>query len=230
MKTYVVYLSGNEFSVEMTSETITSLKKFNIEYELFDGVIGRDGIAILQSFNANPSIHVSKHDWTDGTIGCLASHYLLWQKCSEQDEPFLILEQDGILLRDPRELLPDIEKICHLDAYLPFDSVKTEAEDHFGYYNDMCMKYEEGTVTYPSSSNFYNNNKVTGSTFRGTYGYIIKPEGAKDILDFIDRHGAFPSDRCLSENATHLQRSACTYVRLNPFFHSLDMQREYSLR
>ena len=57
MKTFVIYLSGNEFSVEMTSDTIASLEKFNIDYELFDGVVGNDGIDILKSFKVNPSAY-----------------------------------------------------------------------------------------------------------------------------------------------------------------------------
>ena len=66
--------------------------------------------------------------------------------------------------------------------------------------------------------------------FRGTYGYIIKPEGAKDILSWTKKHGLLPSDGCLNHNATHLQRANSTYVRLNPFFSSLEIQQKYSHR
>ena len=36
MKTHVIYMSENEFSVKMTEDTIKSLNKFEIEYELVD--------------------------------------------------------------------------------------------------------------------------------------------------------------------------------------------------
>lgn len=226
MKTFVIYLSGNEFSVQMTAEAEESLKKFNIEYELFDGVVGRAGIKVLDSFGVRPSAHVSQKQWTDGTIGCLASHYILWNKCANQDEPFLILEQDGVLVRDPREILPFIKNVCHLDAYLPFQSGN---DAHFELYNANIEKYEPGVKKHPENT-FYIGNEVTGSSFRGTYGYIITPKGAREVLDFISRHGAFPSDKCLCSKATDIQRANSTYVRLNKFFTTLKIQKDYSLR
>ena len=47
-------MSGNEFSVNITKETTKSLENFGIEYELFDGVKGREGISILQNHNISP--------------------------------------------------------------------------------------------------------------------------------------------------------------------------------
>ena len=227
MKTHVIYMKENEFSVKMTEDTIKSLEKFNIEYELFDGVKGREGIGVLGSYGVAPSSYVGAGEWTDGTIGCLASHYILWDQCSKQDEPFLILEQDGVLIRDPREILPLIDKVCHLDAYLPFDL--KEGISHFEKYNANLEVENSGVKEHPASS-FYETNNITGYCFRGTYGYIIKPEGAKEIIEFVKNNGAFPSDRTICSNATHIQRARSTYVRLNPFFQSLDEQRKFSLR
>jgi glycosyl transferase family 25 len=226
MKAFVVYLSGNDFSVNMTAETIESLEKFNIDYELFDGVVGRAGIKVLDSFGVRPSATVKRDQWTDGTIGCLASHYLLWDKCAGQNEPFLVLEQDGVLIRDPREIVPLVEKACHLDAYLPFQSGN---DAHFEIYNENLTKYEPGVKKHPKNS-FYIGNEVTGESFRGTYGYLITPSGAKDILRFVEKYGAFPSDKCMCSKATYIQRANSSYVRLNKFFSTLKIQKDYSLR
>lgn len=226
MKTFVVYLSGNDFSVQMTTETVQALQQFNIDYELFDGVVGRAGVKVLESFGVRPSASVKKDQWTDGTIGCLASHYLLWDKCAKQDEPFLILEQDGVLVRDPREILPLVEKACHLDAYLPFESGHDE---HYKTYDANIEKYEPGVKKHPRN-NFYIGNEVTGESFRGTYGYILTPAGAREVLNFIKKYGAFPSDKCLCVKATYIQRANSTYVRLNKFFKTLKIQKDYSLR
>ena len=226
MKAYVIYLSGNEFSVQMTAETVESLKKFQIEYELFDGVVGRQGVQVLGTHGVNPSAHVPMQHWTDGTIGCLASHYLVWHKCAQQDEPFLILEQDGVLIRDPREILPLVTHACHLDAYLPFESGN---DAHFEVYNENLTRYEPGVKKHPTN-NFYIGNDITGSTFRGSYGYILTPRGAQDVLNFVSKYGAFPSDKCLCERATPIQRANSSYVRLNKFFSTLKLQKDYSLR
>lgn len=230
MKTHIIYLSGNEFSETMVKDTIKSLNKFDIEYELFDGVLGRKGIDVLNSYNVKPSAHVDITNWTDGTIGCLASHYLLWEKCSKQDQPFLILEQDAVLVRDPREILHLIESACHLDAHLPFNNSGAITEhEHFKVYNESMKQFIKGVKRHPFS-NFYEDKTVTGNTFRGAYGYIITPKGAKQILDFINRHGIFPADACLCSRAMDIQRVNSTYVRLNPFFETLDLQRKFSSR
>ena len=225
MKTYIVYLSKNEFSVKMAKESIESLDKFNIDYSLFDGVVGNDGIKVLQDFNVKPSIHVSK--WTAGTIGCLASHYILWDMCSKQNEPFLILEQDGILLRDPRKIIDEVDKICHLDSTNPFD---LQRDNHIDFYNSRAMLDVPGVSDYPNNTFYPNNKIIPKGCFRGTYGYLLKPEGAKEIIEWTQTHGCFPSDGCLNHHATKLQRANSTYVRLNPFFSTLKIQGEYSLR
>ena len=231
MKTYIIYLRDNEFSVKMATEAGESLDKFGIKYELFDGVRGRNGINVLKSYGIKPSAHVKQETWTDGTIGCLASHYLLWDMCAEQDEPFLILEQDAVVIRDPRVLLDEIKRACHLDAYLPFSS-ESDDQAHFNAYNQSMENYEPGVKKHPSNSfyAFYSNKDVTGSTFRGAYAYILKPEGAREILSFIQKRGAFPADACLCESATYLERANSTYVRLNPFFDRLATQRKFSMR
>ena len=230
MKAYVIYMSGNEFSVKMTEDTIKSLEAFNIEYEMFDGVVGRDGVKVLESFGVQPSAHADRDQWTPGTIGCLASHYLLWDKCANQEEPFLILEQDGVLIRDPREIVDQVEFACHLDSFLPFNnSIKDPDYNHFDEYNKSMLIYKPGVSKHPENV-FYGSNDVTGNVFRGAYGYIITPEGARAVLNFIKKYGAFPADRCLCERAMPRQRANSTYVRLNPFFESIEIQRKFSSR
>ena len=221
-------MSGSDFSIKMKDQAVESLDALNIEYELFDGVLGRKGIDILKEHGVAPSAYVEANDWTDGTIGCLASHYELWHECAQGDEPFMILEQDAVVLRDPEEILGDIDSVCHLDAYLPFENIKT-GFDHSELYNENVQIYAPGVKRYPKNK-FYKNNAITGSVFRGAYGYIMTPKGAKRVLDFISKRGAFPADRCLCEAAAPIQRSSCTYVRLNPFFKSLDIQRKHSSR
>ena len=229
MKTFIIYLPDNDFSVKMANETIDSLKQFNIEFEMFDGVVGRKGIKVLSDHDRYPSVHINDIHWTDGTIGCLASHYLLWDKCSKQDEPFLILEQDAVIVRDPRDIVNEVKNVCHLDAYLPFD---LERENHFDYYNKLIKIDKQGVSEYPKG-NFYNGKVrklIPQGCFKGAYGYIITPSGAKDIISWTGNHGLLPADGCLNHRSTYLQRANSTYVRLNPFFKTLELQAKHSTR
>ena len=120
MKTYIIHLSNNNFSVKMANETIESLEFLNIEYELFDGVKGNEGKNILSKYKRYPSTHVNK--WEEGTIGCLASHYVLWDRCARQNEPFLILEQDADLM----SVLPmPPGKSCYMGGWIVPPLIKT---------------------------------------------------------------------------------------------------------
>ena len=229
MKTYIIQLPDDDFSSKMTNETIESLGVFNLEYELFDGIKGRDGIRILSEHNRYPLAYVDMDQWTDGTIGCLASHYLLWDKCSKQDEPFLILEHDAVVVRDPRGVVNDVKSVCHLDAHLPFD---LKRENHFNYYNKQIQKNKHGVSEYPKG-NFYQGKVrklIPQGCFKGAYGYIITPSGAKDIISWTRNHGLLPADGCLNHRSTYLQRANSTYVRLNPFFKTLELQAKHSTR
>lgn len=229
MKTHVIHMS-DELSVKMTNDAVVSLNKFNIEYELFAGIKGKAGYKILKDFGVVPSSYVHDYDWTDGTIGCLTSHYILWDICANQDQPFLIMEQDAVVVRDPIEILDSIESICHLDAYLPFENQNKDPDyKHIDHYNANIEKYEPGVHMYPRNR-FYESRNITGSVFRGAYGYIITPKGAREVLSFIKKHGAFQADACLCQRASPIQRANSTYVRLNPYFETLDIQRTKSLR
>jgi GR25 family glycosyltransferase involved in LPS biosynthesis len=229
MRTHIIRLPNNDFSSKMANDAIESLESFGIKYELFDGIKGRDGIRILSEHNRYPSSYIEMNKWTDGTIGCLTSHYLLWDKCSKQDEPFLILEQDAVVVRDPRGVVDDVKNVCHLDAHLPFD---LKRKNHFDHYNKQIQKNKHGVSEYPKG-NFYQGKVrklIPQGCFKGAYGYIITPKGAKDIISWTRNHGLLPADGCLNHRSTYLQRTNSTYVRLNPFFKTLELQAKHSTR
>ena len=50
-----------------------------------------------------------KMQFRPGAWGCLISHYTLWQQCSHDSKPWLILEQDAIALDGPHALSLPLE-------------------------------------------------------------------------------------------------------------------------
>jgi len=224
-KTHIIYLKDNDFSCEMKEDAIKSCEKFNIEYELFNGIKAEESKDFLIKKGVNPSKKFSLDDWTPGTIGCFASHYSLWEKCVEENENFLILEHDGVIIRNPNEIIPLIDDVCHLDSIIPFNDNEV---DYFKKYDNEVYDYKGGVIKYPVNK-FYGDDEF-GSTFRGLYGYILTPKGAFKLLNFVSKYGALPADKSVCERAVNLQRSSSTYVRLNPFFKSVEIQRKYSTR
>ena len=97
MKTLVINLSDRK-------DRIQSFNANNpyLEYERFNAVegykIGYEKL-LSQGFDTD-------HDWIDpilrtpltkGEVGCFLSHWHIWCKCIEKNEPILVLEDDAIL-------------------------------------------------------------------------------------------------------------------------------------
>ena len=97
MKTFVINLPDRK----------DRMQRFNannpyLEYETFKAVEGyKVGYEKLlsQGFDTD-------HNWIDpilktpltkGEVGCFLSHWHLWNKCIEKNEPIIVLEDDAIL-------------------------------------------------------------------------------------------------------------------------------------
>jgi len=231
MKTYIIYLKDNDLSIKLAKDAQKSCERFGLEYEMFDGVPADKAIDVMKLHDLKPSNSVKKEVWTKGTIGCVASHFLLWKKCSEQDENFVIMEHDGLIIRDPRLIENDVVHACHLDASVAFNSnYDADSEEWFYHYEKSFIDNNKPGVRDHPSVKFYGNQDIIGGTFRGAYGYMITPAGAKRLVNFVRKYGVYPADQCLCETAVKLQRAKSTYVRLHPFFKTLNKQRENTTR
>lgn len=95
MKNFIIYLPTYKQSVLLAQRALTSAEKFNWDVELFQGVDGKlfdwgsTNLAINQE-NAKCRDMMSR----PGVRGCFMSHYLLWKKCLEINEPIGIFEHD----------------------------------------------------------------------------------------------------------------------------------------
>lgn len=232
MKTYIIRLHKNSLSCELAKNAYDAALKLNYNPIYFQAVDGNQGEAFLKANNIKLVTNEKTLDWTPGTKGCFVSHWNLWNMCNEQQEPFVILEHDGIPIRElSGNIINEVRDVCHLDAFLPFSSqYNPDSEEYFDVYDKKVRVCDqEGLHRYPSN-NFYGSTNGTGSSFRGAYGYMITPQGAKKLIDFVHRHGAYPADRTICEKAVFLQRTNCTYVRYHPFFRSITAQRNFTTR
>jgi hypothetical protein len=96
-KTFVIALKNHPISEEQLSDCLTSAKKFDWLIEIFWGINGRT---------------ITEKSWTDigvkplyhkgsmtkpGTWGCFFSHWHLWNRCVDLNEPLVILEHDAVI-------------------------------------------------------------------------------------------------------------------------------------
>ncbi|RTZ14646.1 glycosyltransferase family 25 protein [Vibrio aquaticus] len=164
MKVFVISLKRSPERREYIKKQLDDL---GVEFEFFDAVDGR----------AEPphplfeNYHYKKRLWltsgrmpSKGELGCYGSHYLLWQRCVELDEPILIIEDDSEVQPRFKDLLPLIS-----EKVLEYGFLRLEPETH------KCTLYEKEKAENYSIS-FMSNN------FGGTRSYAIEPMAAKKLL------------------------------------------------
>ncbi|MEZ9323151.1 glycosyltransferase family 25 protein [Vibrio sp. 10N.286.51.E5] len=66
------------------------------DFKFFDAVDGRKDVHPLFSYyNSKKRMRCKGYEMTPGELGCFASHYLLWEKCVELNEPIVVIEDDA---------------------------------------------------------------------------------------------------------------------------------------
>jgi GR25 family glycosyltransferase involved in LPS biosynthesis len=210
MKAFIITLAGNEISETHSRECISQAKKFGIDVEVFNAINGLKWEKHAAKHNLNPRYKFKKG--RAGVYGCFLSHYYLWKDCSEQNEPFLILEHDGYFIRPlPENFLDNFTDVLKLDGCDPYSK----------NYNNAI---EDG-LTKPVIIQQYHNHQAkfleknqTGNYMRGAYSYIIKPHAAKKIVNWIAVNGFVPADQQIGDAIVDIQVTAPTVARLHPAY------------
>ncbi|MFM2615360.1 glycosyltransferase family 25 protein [Vibrio campbellii] len=95
MRTFVISL---ESAVERRAHIEAQFAGVEQDFEFFDAIDGRKGEHLLFSkYNVEKRLRVKGYGMTPGELGCFASHYLLWEKCLELNEPIVVIEDDAQL-------------------------------------------------------------------------------------------------------------------------------------
>ena len=176
MKNFIICLSKIESSLETAQRLKTQLEGYGADVELFEGTYGTDAKRMMEEegrtlhpwgikgppkdgiiIEQDPNLH-----WGPGIQGCFYSHYRLWQKCVELNEPITIWEDDIVLSR----------------PYMPVEwtDVLVLALGHPGK-TDKYRHYLDNPSGTPIAADYYQ------SSMPGNCGYAIKPHAAKKLVD-----------------------------------------------
>lgn len=202
MKNFIICLSKIEESLKTATNLKNKLKEYGEDVELFEGTYGTDAVNIILQENRelhpwgikgppkiqplenpNKGIHL-----TPGEQGCFYSHYRLWQKCVDINEPIIIWEDD-IVLRRP--FVP-VEWQDVLIVALGHPG-KTEKYRHY-------LDNPEGEYY---AADYYQ------SSMPGCCGYAIKPHAAKKLLDTYSKT-YLAADNAI--NCYHVKMQIHSYV------------------
>ncbi len=135
MKIKVISLAT---STKRRSSIRKQFQQLETPFEFFDAITPRHALEHVHHYDDSEFFLNAGRSATEAEIACYASHLALWRQCAEEDQPYLILEDDakldetfltGLLVAASqirklgfiRVSLPDIGTSLSIDHLGPFE-------------------------------------------------------------------------------------------------------------
>ena len=116
-------------------------------------------------------------------MACACSHYCLWHESATTDTTLLVLEHDAYFTNkidfDPKDIKAEILGINN-----PLGATRKSQ-----LYYDMIMQSVASYQLVPWIDNVYVPQGLAGNS-----AYIIKPSGAKHLIELVKQYGLWPND------------------------------------
>lgn len=199
MKNFIICLSKIEASLKTATELKNKLEEYGTDVELFEGTYGNNAVTMMLNENrrlhpwgikgpdkVDPSVDWEKENpksFTPGVKGCFYSHYNLWKKCVELDEPIIIWEDDIKLSRPYTPV--EWEDVLIVALGHPTKSGK-------------YMHYLESPEGDPKAEDYHQ------SSMPGCCGYAIKPHAAKKLVETYSKT-FLPADNAINQYHVRIQ-------------------------
>jgi GR25 family glycosyltransferase involved in LPS biosynthesis len=225
IKSFIITMLGHELSEQLSAQCREQAAKFGVKVEIFEAIWGKD----YQHHLAHLNIHLGRQKlskMTLGHYGNFLSHFYLWMACIKDQQPYLVLEHDGWLMREiPHNILDQFDDVCKLDCLSPY--MKTD-----GGYDALIEQNINDAVTvvplqsiaeltkYPDALRF---KKRAGCYSSGVYAYIIKPQGARKLINHVKEHGFLATDNQVNTNVMDVRVCIPSVARLHPVMKSREI-------
>jgi glycosyl transferase family 25 len=194
MKHFIIHLPSIPASLETATQLKKDLAKFDIDAKLFNGVRGDDAVRIMmeEGRTLHPfglkgpiDIHCEEAKKLDspGIRGCFLSHYRLWKKCVELDEPIVIWEDDIIIYRGYETV--EFDEVLILALGHPTKSVR-------------WMHLLESPSGNPAALEY------SSPSMPGACGYAINPVAAQKLLNKFSKTFT-PADNAINRTVVKMQ-------------------------
>ena len=129
-------------------------------------------------------------------IACAISHYKLWQACFRLNKPILIMEHDAIFIKrlNPYYDILDDKRYDIIGLNWPIGNTR-RAQAFLDKRNALRRALakkaliDTDIVPVPTIDNFDVPQGLAGNS-----AYIIKPNGAKNLLAAVQQYGLWPND------------------------------------
>jgi GR25 family glycosyltransferase involved in LPS biosynthesis len=201
MKAYAIVINGNKVS-ELGYETMVKSSEVvgnDFEIQRYDAVTAEESLGQLAVLNL-----IWNYPWDkpvrdiatgllktpyptknyDARIACALSHYKLWLKCYKENEAIIILEHDAVWKQKLPEWVTDDSKYDIIGINDPRGATRRSRQFH-----ESVQKKESLIQRPPVIDEEYVPQGIAGNS-----AYIMKPSGAKKMLDLVTEYGLWPND------------------------------------
>ncbi|MCG9693924.1 glycosyltransferase family 25 protein [Vibrio sp. Isolate22] len=163
-----IFVINLESSTERKENICHQLSELSLPFELFSAIDGRVSPPhrLLSLYNDSLSQTYRAKTLSPGQLGCYASHYLLWQKCVELNQPIIIIEDDALLFKE---------------AFVNFIQDTSELPSNIEcirLFKNKRRQFSSYSIFQCSSTEIH---KFTKGHMSAT-GYFLTPSGAKKLL------------------------------------------------
>lgn len=142
-----------------------------LNYHFFEAINGNENPdnPLFKKYNREKRLLRKGYELSLSQLGCFASHYLLWQKCVELNQPILVLEDDALLQPN----FADVYQFCgsaenRFEFFWLFPSFKKQkGKLHFRHNNITLFQYRKG--------------------FSSATGYYLTPNAANKFLAYTNQ-------------------------------------------
>ena len=153
MKIYIISLKR---SYERRQKIMEHMASHGVEFNFFDAVDGQLGHPLFSDYDYKKCLWFTSGKMpTKGEMGCYASHYMLWVKCLEKNEPFIILEDECIILETFKKHFGDISELVFKYDFIRLqDAIRGQlhpVENGEGYSVSLMEDNFGGAVGYAIS-------------------------------------------------------------------------------
>ena len=172
---------GNQFEIEAFNAIVPDqVNKLLLEYGIRWNYPW-EGQVIDFASGLKKSAYQTKNP--KARIACALSHYTLWKKAIELDEPILILEHDAYFVKKI-EFNPVYIKSDILGINNPLGCTRRAQQ-----YYDAVVNVNQFETLVP-----WIDDKNIPQGLAGNSAYIIKPDGAKHMIKLVKEFGLWPND------------------------------------
>lgn len=213
MRAYAIVLAGSGLGETIFAEAKAAAATHGVDLELYPAVLGYHSQPLFDRYGINRFLNYTIID-QPGHQGCFLSHFELWQRCVDLDEPIVILEHDGIFVRSlPSDVLDHFDEVLRLDCFQHFKQG----------YNEQVEASLNQPIDYFRRDPDYHWHS-SGGYYIGAYGYIIKPPGARKLIDHAQTHGVVCTEAHLGLDIVDIVSTTATVVRLHQHYIGQDVK------